>query len=104
MTAARDFLGQKYGVGDFVAYATTDGNSAVLKLGKVHKIETVLTERWDALREQVYLTPKFKVGVEWLDTPNNGWARPSPSGSGKPRLSYPNPDNIVFVSHYEPVL
>lgn len=102
MTAARDFLGQKYGVGDFVAYATTSGRSPVLKLGKVHKIETVLSDRWDHKRQQMYLTATYKVGVEWLDTANS-WTSPAPTGSGKARLSYPNPDNIVFVSHYEPV-
>lgn len=95
---AVDFLGQRYGVGDHVVYATTSGRSPVLKLGLVHVVESFPTTRYDWDRHDRVPDVGYKIGLQWLES-GRGWSKPSPTTNGKPRLSYPSYENIVKVSH-----
>lgn len=107
---AVDFLGQRYGIGDGVVYATTSGRSPVQKFGKVVKItrEVATRTRWAhnigrATNEKyVVLT----VGVRQI---SNGrgfgfsttkYVKDGDSWKSVPcetRPSYPTPENIVKV-------
>lgn len=56
---ATDMLGQEYGVGDYVVYATTSGRSPVLKYARVETVKEVEDPR---LAHRVVNTV-LKVGV-----------------------------------------
>jgi hypothetical protein len=94
----KDMLGQQYGVGDFVVYATTSGRSPVQKYARVEKVEMVDALDWD---DQPTGKKRLRVGVREI---LNGrgfdrydsydWAKRTYDPS-KVRITYLMPENVV---------
>lgn len=110
---AVDMLGQEYGPGDFVVYATTKGRNPVLKYARVVKVQAISDTRqvWNSDRSyEIEEYTWFKVGVKELKngrgfrrrdaTPESGrlWDE---QGMSKVRTTYPMYENIVKVSGAE---
>lgn len=107
---AVDFLGQRYGVGDLVVYATTSGRSPVQKLGRVVKIECEVKTRRrydyearDVIEEEYVFQ---KVGVRQISNgrgfsfSTSKYVKDGDSWKSVPcetRVSYPMSENIVKV-------
>lgn len=90
----RDFLGNTISIGDRVVYATTAARSPVLKAGTVERLEAhdEIRYRWfEGVRSEYPLTV-WKIGIRYSDS-SSGWSR----NVGK-QLSWPNPDNVVYIS------
>lgn len=110
---ATDFLGNTYGVGDFVCYATIDGKSPVQKFARVEKIEPVNKTRYrfvDGERIPEMYT-YFKVGVREIKNGRGftrfdsyNWDSETKSRIPKQvRVTYPMSENIVAVTPAEGV-
>lgn len=112
-----DMLGNEYGVGDFVCYATISGKSPVLKFARVEKIAAEQrtrgrysrdTDKWES-EEYTY----HKVGVReisngrgfrrWDSMTWNAETSSYDIDLSKVRVTYPMTENIIKVAPAEGV-